>query len=270
MPHRAFDVGIAEQHAVTLAAGMAAQGMVPFCNIYSSFMQRAYDQVIHDVALQNLDVVFCLDRGGLVGEDGATHHGVFDYAYFRPIPNITIASPLDEHELRNMMYTAQLGGKGAFVIRYPRGGCVNLDWKNPMQEIAIGKGRCLKEGDSIAILSIGHIGNAALEAASIAETKGINVAVYDMRFLKPLDEDLIQQVASKYTDIITIENGALKGGLGSAVAEVVADSNLKVNVHRMGIPDYFVAHGSLKELHKECQIDTDAMVSMIMKIATKQ
>jgi len=270
MPHRAFDVGIAEQHAVTLAAGMAAQGMVPFCNIYSSFMQRAYDQVIHDVALQNLDVVFCLDRGGLVGEDGATHHGVFDYAYFRPIPNITIASPLDEHELRNMMYTAQLGGKGAFVIRYPRGGCVNLDWKNPMQEIAIGKGRCLKEGDSIAILSIGHIGNAALEAASIAETKGINVAVYDMRFIKPLDEDLVLQVASKYTDIITIENGALKGGLGSAVAEVVADSNLKVNVHRMGIPDYFVAHGSLKELHKECQIDTDAMVSMIMKIATKQ
>lgn len=270
MPHRAFDVGIAEQHAVTLAAGMAAQGMVPFCNIYSSFMQRAYDQVIHDVALQNLDVIFCLDRGGLVGEDGATHHGVFDYAYFRPIPNITIASPLDEHELRNMMYTAQLGGKGAFVIRYPRGGCVNLDWKNPMQEIAIGKGRCLREGDSMAILSIGHIGNAALEAASIVETKGINVAVYDMRFLKPLDEDLIQQVASKYTDIITIENGALKGGLGSAVAEVVADSNLKVNVHRMGIPDYFVAHGSLKELHKECQIDTDAMVSMIMKIATKQ
>ena len=270
MPHRAFDVGIAEQHAVTLAAGMAAQGMVPFCNIYSSFMQRAYDQVIHDVALQNLDVVFCLDRGGLVGEDGATHHGVFDYAYFRPIPNITIASPLDEHELRNMMYTAQLGGKGAFVIRYPRGGCVNLDWKNPMQEIAIGKGRCLKEGDSIAILSIGHIGNAALEAASIVETKGINVAVYDMRFLKPLDEDLIQQVASKYTDIITIENGALKGGLGSAVVELLADNNLKVNVHRMGIPDYFVAHGSLKELHKECQIDTDAMVSMIMKIATKQ
>lgn len=270
MPHRAFDVGIAEQHAVTLAAGMAAQGMVPFCNIYSSFMQRAYDQVIHDVALQNLDVVFCLDRGGLVGEDGATHHGVFDYAYFRPIPNITIASPLDEHELRNMMYTAQLGGKGAFVIRYPRGGCVNLDWKNPMQEIAIGKGRCLREGDSMAILSIGHIGNAALEAAAIAETKGINVAVYDMRFIKPLDEDLVLQVASKYNDIITIENGALKGGLGSAVAEVVADNNLKVNVHRMGIPDYFVAHGSLKELHKECQIDTDAMVSMIMKIATKQ
>lgn len=270
MPHRAFDVGIAEQHAVTLAAGMAAQGMVPFCNIYSSFMQRAYDQVIHDVALQNLDVVFCLDRGGLVGEDGATHHGVFDYAYFRPIPNITIASPLDEHELRNMMYTAQLGGKGAFVIRYPRGGCVNLDWKNPMQEIAIGKGRCLKEGDSIAILSIGHIGNAALEAAAIAETKGINVAVYDMRFIKPLDEDLVLQVASKYNDIITIENGALKGGLGSAVVELLADNNLKVNVHRMGIPDYFVAHGSLKELHKECQIDTDAMVSMIMKIATKQ
>lgn len=270
MPHRAFDVGIAEQHAVTLAAGMAAQGMVPFCNIYSSFMQRAYDQVIHDVALQNLDVVFCLDRGGLVGEDGATHHGVFDYAYFRPIPNITIASPLDEHELRNMMYTAQLGGKGAFVIRYPRGGCVNLDWKNPMQEIAIGKGRCLREGDSMAILSIGHIGNAALEAAAIAETKGINVAVYDMRFIKPLDEDLVLQVASKYNDIITIENGALKGGLGSAVVELLADNNLKVNVHRMGIPDYFVAHGSLKELHKECQIDTDAMVSMIMKIATKQ
>ena len=270
MPHRAFDVGIAEQHAVTLAAGMAVQGMVPFCNIYSSFMQRAYDQVIHDVALQNLDVVFCLDRGGLVGEDGATHHGVFDYAYFRPIPNITIASPLDEHELRNMMYTAQLGGKGTFVIRYPRGGCVNLDWQNPMEEIVIGKGRCLREGDNIAILSIGHVGNAALEAAAIAEAKGINVAVYDMRFLKPLDEDLVRQVASKYTDIITIENGALKGGLGSAVAEFVVDNNLKVNLHRMGIPDYFVAHGSLKELHKECGIDTDAVVEMIMNIVAKQ
>lgn len=270
MPHRAFDVGIAEQHAVTLAAGMAVQGMVPFCNIYSSFMQRAYDQVIHDVALQNLDVVFCLDRGGLVGEDGATHHGVFDYAYFRPIPNITIASPLDEHELRNMMYTAQLGGKGTFVIRYPRGGCVNLDWQNPMEEIVIGKGRCLREGDNIAILSIGHIGNAALEAAAIAEAKGINVAVYDMRFLKPLDEDLVRQVASKYTDIITIENGALKGGLGSAVAEFVVDNNLKVNLHRMGIPDYFVAHGSLKELHKECGIDTDAVVETIMNIVAKQ
>ena len=270
MPHRAFDVGIAEQHAVTLAAGMAVQGMVPFCNIYSSFMQRAYDQVIHDVALQNLDVVFCLDRGGLVGEDGATHHGVFDYAYFRPIPNITIASPLDEHELRNMMYTAQLGGKGTFVIRYPRGGCVNLDWQNPMEEIVIGKGCCLREGDNIAILSIGHIGNAALEAAAIAEAKGINVAVYDMRFLKPLDEDLVRQVASKYTDIITIENGALKGGLGSAVAEVVVDNNLKVNLHRMGIPDYFVAHGSLKELHKECGIDTDAVVETIMNIVAKQ
>lgn len=270
MPHRAFDVGIAEQHAVTLAAGMAVQGMVPFCNIYSSFMQRAYDQVIHDVALQNLDVVFCLDRGGLVGEDGATHHGVFDYAYFRPIPNITIASPLDEHELRNMMYTAQLGGKGTFVIRYPRGGCVNLDWQNPMEEIVIGKGRCLREGDNIAILSIGHIGNAALEAAAIAEAKGINVAVYDMRFLKPLDEDLVRKVASKYTDLITIENGALKGGLGSAVAEFVVDNNLKVNLHRMGIPDYFVAHGSLKELHKECGIDTDAVVETIMNIVAKQ
>ena len=270
MPHRAFDVGIAEQHAVTLAAGMAVQGMVPFCNIYSSFMQRAYDQVIHDVALQNLDVVFCLDRGGLVGEDGATHHGVFDYAYFRPIPNITIASPLDEHELRNMMYTAQLGGKGTFVIRYPRGGCVNLDWQNHMEEIVIGKGRCLREGDNIAILSIGHIGNVALEAAAIAETKGINVAVYDMRFLKPLDENLVRQVASKYTDIITIENGALKGGLGSAVAEFVVDNNLKVNLHRMGIPDYFVAHGSLKELHKECGIDTDAVVEIIMNIVAKQ
>ena len=270
MPHRAFDVGIAEQHAVTLAAGMAVQGMVPFCNIYSSFMQRAYDQVIHDVALQNLDVVFCLDRGGLVGEDGATHHGVFDYAYFRPIPNIAIASPLDEHELRNMMYTAQLGGKGTFVIRYPRGGCVNLDWQNPLEEIVIGKGRCLREGDNIAILSIGHIGNAALEAAAIAEAKGINVAVYDMRFLKPLDEDLVRQVASKYTDIITIENGALKGGLGSAVAEFVVDNNLKVNLHRMGIPDYFVAHGSLKELHKECGIDTDAVVETIMNIVAKQ
>lgn len=266
MPNRAFDVGIAEQHAVTFAAGLAAQGMVPFCNIYSSFMQRAYDQVIHDVALQNLNVVFCLDRGGLVGEDGATHHGVFDYAYFRPIPNLTIASPLDEHELRNMMYTAQLDGKGSFVIRYPRGGGVHVDWKKPFEEIEIGKGRCLKTGHNIAILSIGHIGNAAMQAATIAENLGINVGVYDMRFVKPLDESLIQEVSKIYSHIITIENGVLKGGFGSAVVEYIADNKLPVEVYRMGIPDSFITHGSLRELHKDCRIDTEAIVDKICEI----
>lgn len=266
MPNRAFDVGIAEQHAVTFAAGLAAQGMVPFCNIYSSFMQRAYDQVIHDVALQNLNVVFCLDRGGLVGEDGATHHGVFDYAYFRPIPNLTIASPLDEHELRNMMYTAQLDGKGSFVIRYPRGGGVHVDWKKPFEEIEIGKGRCLKTGHNIAILSIGHIGNAAMQAATIAENLGINVGVYDMRFVKPLDESLIQEVSKIYSHIITIESGVLKGGFGSAVVEYIADNKLPVEVYRMGIPDSFITHGSLRELHKDCRIDTEAIVDKICEI----
>jgi len=266
MPNRAFDVGIAEQHAVTFAAGLAAQGMRPFCNIYSSFMQRAYDQVIHDVALQKLPVVFCLDRGGLVGEDGATHHGVFDYAYFRPIPNLTIASPLDEHELRNMMYTAQMDGKGPFVIRYPRGGGVHVDWKNPFKEIEIGKGRCLKSGHNIALLSIGHIGNAAMQAAVIAENLGINVGVYDMRFLKPLDESLIHEVAETYSHIITIENGVLKGGFGSAVAEYVVDNKLPVTVYRMGIPDSFITHGSLRELHKDCRIDTEAIVDKICEL----
>ncbi|MBO7226375.1 MAG: 1-deoxy-D-xylulose-5-phosphate synthase [Bacteroidales bacterium] len=269
MPGRAFDVGIAEQHAVTFAAGLAAQGMTPFCNIYSSFMQRAYDQVVHDVALQKLNVVFCLDRGGLVGEDGATHHGVFDLAYFRPIPNLTIASPLNENELRNMMYTAQKDNMGPFVIRYPRGGSVNVDWKKPFKEIEVGKGRCLRSGKDIAILSIGHIGNSALQAASIADTLGIEVGVYDMRFLKPIDESLIHEVAKTYSHIITIEDGVLKGGLGSAVAEFVADNKLKVEVHRMGIPDSFVAHGSLRELHKECRIDTDAIVEKITDIAKK-
>jgi 1-deoxy-D-xylulose-5-phosphate synthase len=266
MPNRAFDVGIAEQHAVTFAAGLAAQGMMPFCNIYSSFMQRAYDQVIHDVALQKLPVVFCLDRGGLVGEDGATHHGVFDYAYFRPIPNLTIASPLDEHELRNMMYTAQLDGKGPFVIRYPRGGGVHVDWKKPFKEIEIGKGRCLKIGHNIALLSIGHIGNAAMQAAVIAENLGINVGVYDMRFVKPLDESLIHEVAKTYSHIITIENGVLKGGFGSAVVEYIADNKLPVEVYRMGIPDSFITHGSLRELHKDCRIDTEAIVDKICEI----
>ncbi len=266
MPNRAFDVDIAEQHAVTFAAGLAAQGMVPFCNIYSSFMQRAYDQVIHDVALQNLHVIFCLDRAGLVGEDGATHHGIFDYAYFRPIPNMTIASPMNENELRNMMYTAQLDKKGPFVIRYPRGSSVNADWKKPFRELQIGKGRCLKTGIEIAILSIGHIGNAAMEAAQIASNLGIEVGVYDMRFLKPLDESLLYEVAKTYTHIITLENGVLKGGFGSAIAEFILDNELPVHIHRIGISDAFIAQGSLLELHKECGIDTDAIVSKICQL----
>lgn len=266
MPDRCFDVGIAEQHAVTFAAGLAAQGMVPFCNIYSSFMQRAYDQVIHDVALQKLQVVMCLDRAGLVGEDGPTHHGAFDYAYFRPIPNLVIAAPMNENELRNMMYTAQLPGGGPMVIRYPRGRSVNPDWKKPFQELPIGKGRCLRNGKDVAILSIGHIGNTAMQAAELLSTLGIEVGVYDMRFVKPLDESLLHEVAKTYTNIVTIEDGVLEGGFGSAVLEFLADNGIELPVHRLGLPDMFITHGSLRQLHRECRIDVDALVETVNAI----
>lgn len=259
-PERVFDVGIAEQHAVTFSAGLASQGLLPFCNIYSSFMQRAYDQVIHDVALQNLNVVMCLDRGGLVGEDGATHHGVFDYAYFRPIPNLTIAAPMNENELRNMMYTAQLPDKGPFVIRYPRGKSVNEDWQKPFEEIEIGKGRCLREGHDIAILSVGHIGNAAMSAAEELSAYGTEVSVYDMRFVKPLDTRLLKEISEKHSKVITVEDGVLKGGFGSAVVEFFADNGIEITVRRLGIPDRFIAHGTLRELHRECGIDRQAIV----------
>ena len=264
LPERCFDVGIAEQHAVTFSAGLAAQGYVPFCNIYSSFMQRAYDQVIHDVALQNLNVVFCLDRGGLVGADGPTHHGAFDLAYFRCVPNMTIASPLNEEELRHMMYTAQLPDKGPFSIRYPRGNGYLLDWQTPMRALEVGKGRCLVEGDEVAILSIGAIGNEALKA--VERCKEHSVAFYDMRFLKPIDVALLHEVCKKFTKIITLEDGTIVGGLGSAVLEFMADHAYSAHVVRLGIPDHFVEHGSQQQLYKECGFDADAICEAIYRL----
>jgi len=267
MPDRAFDVGIAEQHAVTFSAGMAANGLIPFCNIYSSFMQRAYDQVIHDVALQNLHVVFCLDRGGLVGEDGATHHGVYDLAYLRAIPNITICSPMNEEELRNMMFTAQLEGMGPFAIRYPRGRGVMAEWKTPFAALDVGKGRMIRDGKDLAIISIGHIGNIALETCLNLAEKNIDVALYDIRFLKPIDEYLLHTIFKRFTKIITIENGSLIGGLGSAVTEFANDNGYhKVAIHRLGVPDRFIEQGSLEELHHECGIDQDGIVNAVLKI----
>jgi len=261
MPERAFDVGIAEQHAVTFSAGMAANGLVPFCNIYSSFMQRAYDQVIHDVALQNLNVVFCLDRGGLVGEDGATHHGVFDLAYLRAIPNITICSPMNEEELRNMMYTAQLDGMGPFAIRYPRGRGVMPQWKTPFSVLQIGKGRLIQEGEDVAIISLGNLGNNALQAVRLLEDKNIKAALYDMRFLKPIDEDLLHTIFKKFNNVITLEDGAIIGGLGSAVAEFASDNGYHyARIQRLGIPDRFVEQGTLEELHHECGIDIEGIM----------
>lgn len=262
MPSRAFDVGIAEQHAVTFAAGLAAQGMLPFCNIYSSFMQRAYDQIIHDLALQRLPVVVCLDRAGLVGDDGPTHHGVFDLACLRPIPQLTIAAPMDEWELRNMMYTAQLPGQGTVVIRYPRGLSVHADWHNDFEPLEVGKGRCLREGKDVAILSIGHIGNSALAAAAQLETKGVSVAVYDMRYLKPIDKGLLDTIANQgFRRIVTVEDGVRKGGLGSAVLEYFAENGIALPVTVLGIPDSFVTHGPVPQLQQDCGIDAEAIAS---------
>lgn len=264
MPDRCFDVGIAEQHAVTFSAGLAAKGFIPFCNIYSSFMQRAYDQVIHDVALQNLNVVFCLDRGGFVGSDGATHHGAYDLAYFRCIPNITIAAPLDEEELRNMMYTAQLPDMGPFSIRYPRGNGYLKDWHTPFRQLEIGKGRCLIEGDDVAILSIGAIGNLAKKA--IGEVDDISVALYDMRFLKPIDEKLLHHVFRKFKRIITLEDGTINGGLGSAVCEFMAEHHYDARICRLGIPDEFIEHGTQQQLYAECGYDKNGIAACIRKM----
>ncbi len=270
MPDRAFDVGIAEQHAVTFSAGMAANGLVPFCNIYSSFMQRAYDQLIHDVALQNLNVIFCLDRGGLVGEDGATHHGVYDLAYLRAIPNMTICSPMNEEELRNMMYTAQLGEKGPFAIRYPRGRGVMTQWKTPFAELPVGKGRMIRDGKDLAVISLGHPGNVALEACLALAQQNIEAALYDIRFLKPIDEELLHSICKKYNKIITLEDGSIIGGLGSAVSEFVNDNGYAdVQVHRLGIPDRFVEQGTLEELHHECGIDLEGIVQAAVEICKK-
>lgn len=269
MPERAFDVGIAEGHAVTFSGGLAKDGMLPFCNIYSSFAQRAYDNIIHDVAIQKLNVVLCLDRAGLVGEDGATHHGAFDLAYLRPIPNLTIASPMNEHELRHLMYTAQLPDKGPFVIRYPRGRGKLTDWQCPMQEIPVGTGRRLKEGKDLAILTIGPIGYEA-EAAILRAEKAakeqhldLSIAHYDMRFLKPMDTRILHEVGSQFDRIITIEDGVLTGGLGSAVIEYMSEKGFKPNVIRMGLPDSFVEHGTVKELYQLCGIDEEHIVATI-------
>jgi len=251
IPERAFDVGICEQHAVTLSAGLATQGMIPFCNIYSSFMQRAYDQVIHDVAIQELPVIFCLDRAGVVGADGPTHHGCYDIAYFRCIPNMIIASPMNEQELRNLMYTATLNEKNAFVIRYPRGEGVMIDWKTPFEKIQIGKGRTIQEGEEIAVLTIGHIGNYVTTIQPELQENNIYIGHYDMRFVKPIDEELMHHICQKYDKIITIEDGSLMGGFGSAVLEFIADNRYKNTVKRLGIPDKIIEHGTQLELHKE-------------------
>ena len=270
MPHRAFDVGICEQHAVTLSAGMATQGMKVYCNIYSSFMQRAYDQVVHDVAIQKLPVIFCLDRAGLVGEDGPTHHGAYDIPYFRCIPNMVISAPMNEQELRNLMYTAQLEStKLPFVIRYPRGEGVMPEWKRPFEEIQIGKGRKIRDGKDIAILSFGHPGNFAAAAIRELKSEGITPAHYDMRFAKPLDETLLHEVLQNYEKILTVEDGTVIGGFGSAIAEFISEHNYKNDLRILGIPDRLVEHGTLKELHHECGYDANAIAETVREMMLK-
>tara|TARA_B110000444_G_scaffold12349_1_gene10604 strand:+ start:348 stop:2291 length:1944 start_codon:yes stop_codon:yes gene_type:complete len=266
MPERTFDVGIAEQHAVTLSAGMATQGMIPFCNIYSTFIQRAYDQVIHDVAIQNLSVIFCLDRGGLVGADGATHHGVFDFAFLRCIPNMIVSAPMNEHDLRDLMYTAQIKKHGPFSIRYPRGKGTQITWKNKFKELKIGKGKKIKDGNDIVVLSIGHPGNFVIEAEELLQKKGINIGHYNMIFLKPIDEKLLHKIFKKYSKIITIEDGCLKGGFGSSILEFMSDNNYNKQVVRLGIPDNFIHHGTQEELWLECGIDKNTIVKKVLDI----
>jgi len=269
MPNRAFDVGIAEQHAVTFSAGLATQGLVPFCNIYSSFMQRAYDQVIHDVAIQKLNVIFCLDRAGLVGADGGTHHGAYDLAFMRCIPNMVVSAPMNEEELRNLMYTAQLENAGPFVIRYPRGNGVMVDWKRPFKAIIVGKGRKICDGEELAILTIGHIGNEAVKATAILNAERYYPAHYDLRFVKPLDETLLHEVFQKYSKIITVEDGCIEGGMGSAVLEFMADHNYNAQVIRLGIPDKVIEHGEQPELWAECGYDAIAIANRIKAFGIK-
>lgn len=270
MPDRAFDVGIAEQHAVTFSAGLATQGLVPFCNIYSSFMQRAYDQVIHDVAIQNLNVVFCLDRAGLAGADGATHHGSYDLAYMRCIPNMIVASPMNEEELRNMMFTAQQENVGPFTIRYPRGSGVMADWKRPFKALEVGKGRKICDGEDVAILSIGHVGNFAVEACQELNSEGIHPAHFDLRFVKPLDATLLHDVFTRYKNIVTIEDGCLQGGMGSAVLEFMADHNYNAKVVRLGIPDEIIEHGEQPELWAICGYDKSSIITTVKKLAVSR
>ena len=271
MPKRVFDVGIAEGHAVTFSGGMAKDGLLPFCNIYSSFMQRAYDNIIHDAATMRLNMVLCLDRAGLVGEDGSTHHGAFDLAFLRPIPNLTIASPYNEMELRRLMYTAQLPDKGVFVIRYPRGRGNTVDWQCELEEVPVGKGRKLKDGQDLAVLSIGPIGVEAEKAIAIAELKSLNdspdaplnIAHYDMRFLKPIDEEILHEVGKKFKKVVTVEDGVISGGLGSAVLEFFADNGYEVEVKRVGIPDKFVMHGTVPELRQICGMDAQSIAELL-------
>lgn len=263
MPKRAFDVGIAEQHAVTFAAGMAADGYIPFCNIYSSFLQRSYDQIIHDVAIQNLPVIFCIDRGGLVGEDGVTHHGIYDIAFLRPIPNLIISSPINEFELRNLMYTAQLDPKSPFVIRYPRGKGTIQSWRNKMVEIPIGKGNIIKKGTRIAILSYGPIGNKVIKAMEILDYLGIKPSHYDMRFVKPLDTELLHEIHKQYPTIITIEDGVKIGGFGSAIQEFFSDNRYQNHIYKLGVSDTFIEQGAIDLLYKECGLDVDSIVETI-------
>ena len=270
MPDRVFDVGIAEQHAVTFSAGLATQGMTPYCNIYSTFMQRAYDQVIHDVALQNLDVIFCLDRAGFVGADGATHHGVYDISYFRCIPNMIVSAPMNEQELRNLMYTAQLPNKGPFSIRYPRGKGVMIDWRTPFEEIEIGKGRKIKDGEQVAILTIGNTGNFVLKADVDFVKEGLDIAHYDMRFVKPLDGELLHQIFQKFDKIITVEDSCLHGGFGSAIIEFMSDNNYKSDVLRLGIPDAFINHGTQQELYSECYYDVKSIKESVYKLISRK
>ena len=268
MPDRVFDVGIAEGHAVTFSAGLAKEGIMPFCNIYSSFAQRAYDNIIHDAAILNLDMCICLDRAGLVGRDGPTHHGAFDMACLRPIPNITVASPYDEHELRNLMYTAQIPGKGTFVIRYPRGNGYLRDWRNEMQEIPVGKGRMMKQGRDMAVLTIGPIGKAAAAAIERAEreNKDLSVAHYDMRFLKPLDTELLDSIGRSFDKVITVEDGVRKGGFGSAVLEYLSQKHYPVRISILGLPDRFIEHGSPSELYHITGLDEEAICNEILKL----
>ena len=263
MPDRAFDVGIAEGHAVTFSGGMAQDGLVPFCNIYSSFMQRAFDNIIHDVAIQRQNVVLCLDRAGLVGEDGPTHHGAFDMAYLRCIPNLTIASPYNEHELRRLMYTAQLPDKGPFVIRYPRGRGSVVEWECPLEEIPVGTGRKLRDGKDMAVITIGPIGHLTSKAITRAVAEGASIAHYDLRFLKPLDKDLLHEVGQNFSKVITVEDGVTEGGMGSAVLEFMSENNYTPKIKRIGIPNIFVEHGNVKELYKLCGMDEESIYQTI-------
>ncbi|MFI5220891.1 MAG: 1-deoxy-D-xylulose-5-phosphate synthase [Bacteroidia bacterium] len=271
LPARTFDVGIAEQHAVTFSAGLATQGMVPFCNIYSSFMQRAYDQVVHDVAIQNLHVVFCMDRAGVAGADGPTHHGMLDIPFMRCVPNMTVSAPMNEEELRNLMFTAQLEkNSGPFSIRYPRGSGVMPNWKTPFTEIEIGKGRKLRDGEDVALITIGHIGNLAVDAANMLAIDGINVAHYDLRFVKPIDEEMLHEIFGKFKKIITVEDGTILGGMGSAVLEFMSKNNYNSEIKMLGMPDRIVEHGEQSELYAECGYDASAIIKAVRALVNEK